>query len=475
VRFARGDLWSKALALWLVAGAALVLSPAPVHATWPPPVALMFAVLSAGALFVALARRRPVLVIRSGRRAAFGAKAAFLVARSAGEEVVWRWFLLGAIEARAGWAAGLAVSTVAFATVHASGQGWLGVQVHLVTGATFGAIFLATGSIVAASVSHAAYNLLVAARADAERGSLEPPRRDAARAAQVVAKLRGAHKRLGSTEALSGVDLELRRGEILALLGPNGAGKSTVVAVLLGLRRLDRGEALLLGGNPRNRWSRSRVGATLQEIGFPPTLTVKEVVDLCRAHFEQPVPLETLLTRFGLAGLAPRQCGGLSGGQRRRLAVALAFAGSPEVAFLDEPTEGLDVDARRALRHELRRFADGGGTVLLTTHYLEEAETLADRVVVLHRGRVVADGSVAALKAGAGRARVRLASPPPPGLLEGAVPEPERGAGAYLVSDPPSFVRRLIEAGMSIDGLEITPVGLDEVFARLTDGTRAAD
>jgi ABC-2 type transport system ATP-binding protein len=475
VRLAQGDLWSKTLALWLVAGAALVLSPARVHTTWPLPLALIFALLAAGALFVALARRRPVVLIRRGRGAAFGAKAAFLAAHSAGEEVVWRWFLLGAVEARAGWAAGLAVSTVAFATVHAAGQGWLGVQVHTVTGATFGAIFLATGSVVAASVSHAAYNLLVAARADAERGSVERPARDADAAASVVAELRGAHKRLGSTEALSGVDLELRRGEILALLGPNGAGKSTAVAILLGLRRLDRGEAFLRGGDPRNRSSRSRVGATLQDIGFPPTLTVREVVELCRAHFERPVSLETLLARFGLAGLAARQCGGLSGGQRRRLAVALAFAGSPEVVFLDEPTEGLDVDARRALRHDLRRFADGGGTVLLTTHYLEEAETLADRAVVLHRGRVVADGSIAALRAGAGRARVSLASPPPTGLLEGATPEPERGAGAYLVSDAPSFVRRLVDAGMSIDGLEVTPIGLDEVFARLTDGERAAD
>ena len=213
----------------------------------------------------------------------------------------------------------------------------------------------------------------------------------------IAAALRQVTKRFGDRPALDAVDLEIGVGEVVALLGPNGAGKTTAVAILLGLRRPDEGRAELFGADPARPRSRLRVGVTPQETGFPPTLRVREVVDLVRAHFPGPAPAPELLERFGLAELAPRQTGGLSGGERRRLAVALAFAGRPDAVFLDEPTAGLDVESRRTVWSEIERYAGEGGTVLLTTHYLEEAERLAPRVAVLARGRLVADGAPALL------------------------------------------------------------------------------
>ena len=209
----------------------------------------------------------------------------------------------------------------------------------------------------------------------------------------IVAALRGVTKRFGSLVALDAVDLELRGGEVLALLGPNGAGKTTALSLVLGLRRPDRGRAELLGLDPRSRDARATIGVTPQEAGFPPTLRVPEIVDLVRAHFATPVPTAELLARFGLTDCRRRQAGGLSGVERRRLSVALAFAGQPLAVFLDEPTTGLDVEARRSLWEELQAYAAAGGTILLTTHYLEEVEALATRVALLARGRIAAEGS----------------------------------------------------------------------------------
>jgi ABC-2 type transport system ATP-binding protein len=209
-----------------------------------------------------------------------------------------------------------------------------------------------------------------------------------------AAALRGVTKRFGGLVALEDVDLELRHGEVLALLGPNGAGKTTALSLMLGLRRPDVGRAELFGADPRRAGSRAAVGVTPQESGFPPTLRVSEIVDLVRAHFATPVATADLLARFGLVECARRQAGGLSGGERRRLSVALAFAGSPRAVFLDEPTSGLDVEARRAVWSELEEYAVAGGTILLTTHYLEEAEALASRVALLSRGRIAAAGSL---------------------------------------------------------------------------------
>jgi ABC-2 type transport system ATP-binding protein len=217
----------------------------------------------------------------------------------------------------------------------------------------------------------------------------------------IVAALRGVTKRFRAVLALDRVELELHAGEVVALLGANGAGKTTALSILLGLRPPDDGSAELFGGDPRSPSTRARIGVTPQESGFPPALRIAEIVDLVRAHFPDPVPTEELLGRFALTDVARRQAGGLSGGARRRLSVALAFAGRPEAVFLDEPTAGLDVASRRAIWSELEEYAASGRTVLLTTHHLEEAEALASRVVVLTRGQVAAEGSSADLVAAA--------------------------------------------------------------------------
>jgi ABC-2 type transport system ATP-binding protein len=221
----------------------------------------------------------------------------------------------------------------------------------------------------------------------------------------IAAALRGVSKRFGDTVALDRVELELRGGEVLALLGPNGAGKTTALALMLGLRRPDTGTAELFGDDPRRPEARKRVGVTPQEAGVPLTLRVVEIVDLVRAHFDAPAPTADLLGRFGLRDVARRQAGGLSLGERRRLSVALAFAGRPHAIFLDEPTAGLDVASRRAVWREIDAFAAPDRAVLLTTHHLEEAASLASRVVLLDRGRVVAEGTpdeLAAQARGAG-------------------------------------------------------------------------
>jgi ABC-2 type transport system ATP-binding protein len=209
----------------------------------------------------------------------------------------------------------------------------------------------------------------------------------------------GVSKRVQDTRALDDVTLSVERGTCVALLGPNGAGKSTLISLITGLRRPDRGRVELFGRNPRDWQARRRMGVVFQEIGFPPHLRVRELAELVAAHYRGAVRPEALLDRFSLAPAAAREVGRLSPGQRRRLAVALAFAGNPDLLVLDEPGTGLDLRARETVWDELRKFARSGGSVILTTHYLEEVEALAHEVVLLHCGRVRAAGATAQILA----------------------------------------------------------------------------
>ncbi|MGW2652427.1 ABC transporter ATP-binding protein [Streptomyces sp. NPDC001478] len=275
----------------------------------------------------------------------------------------------------------------------------------------------------------------------------------------------------GGTTALHPLDLEIRAGELVGLLGPNGAGKSTLLSLLVGLRRPSSGHCALFGGDPRSPGQRRFIGVTPQETGLPPTLRVGEVVDFAAAHYEKPVPRGELLDRFGLLDKERRQTGGLSGGERRRLAVALAFVGRPRMVFLDEPTTGLDVETRRTLWEVIRAFHAEGGTVLLTSHYLEEVEHLARRVVVLTRGRVAADDTVDALRGLVRAQRVSLLAdevPALPGILGS---ERVDGRVHLLTPDADALVRELVRSGAPFSGLEVRSATLEEAFLSLAEET----
>ena len=290
-----------------------------------------------------------------------------------------------------------------------------------------------------------------------------------------VAELEDVHKSFGAQPALVGLDLAVAEGEIVALLGPNGAGKTTAIDILLGLRRPDRGTARLFGADPRQADTRRRVGATPQDTGFPENLTVAELIGFVRRHYPEPRPADALLDDFGLAGLAARRVGVLSGGQRRRVAVALAFAGNPRAVFLDEPTTGLDTAARQALWAIAARYAADGGTLFLTTHYLEEAEALASRVVLIDRGAVVAAGSVPEIKAAVEIRRLSYRGPDAAGLPGVARREADGDRHTLWCRDADAAARALVERGVGFRDLEIAPVSLEEAVTIRLRGRDACD
>lgn len=212
------------------------------------------------------------------------------------------------------------------------------------------------------------------------------------------AQLKKVTKRYDETVALNGIDLSIKPGELVALLGANGAGKTTAVRILLGLAAPTSGEARVFGANPREARGRTRAGAMLQIARVPETLRVREHIDLFSSYYPNPMPIAEVIEAAGLQGLERRKYGQLSGGQQKRTLFALAICGNPDLLVLDEPTTGLDVEARRAMWKQIRAFIARGRSVLLTTHYLAEAEALADRVVVIHKGSVVAEGTPAQIK-----------------------------------------------------------------------------
>jgi ABC-2 type transport system ATP-binding protein len=214
----------------------------------------------------------------------------------------------------------------------------------------------------------------------------------------VPAQFTSVRKNYGMVEALRGLDLTIGPGELVALLGANGAGKTTAVRTLLGLAKPTSGEVRVFGGDPREARSRTRIGALLQSARVPETLRVREHIHLFSSYYPNPRPIDEVIEAAGLQGLEKRKFGELSGGQQKRVLFALALCGNPDLLVLDEPTSGLDVEARRSLWKQIRAFISGGRSVLLTTHYLAEAEALANRVVVIHKGVVMAEGTPQEIK-----------------------------------------------------------------------------
>jgi ABC-2 type transport system ATP-binding protein len=285
----------------------------------------------------------------------------------------------------------------------------------------------------------------------------------------ILARAIDASRRYGDVLALDRLNFDVHAGELVGLLGPNGAGKSTLVSLLTGVRRPSAGRVELFGGDPADPAQRRSLGVTPQETGLPASLRVGEVVDFVRAHFPDPLGRDELLARFGLSDLVKRQTGGLSGGQKRRVAVALAFAGRPQLVFLDEPTTGLDVEARHALWQAVREFHAEGGTVVLTSHYLEEIEALARRVVVIGGGRVLADDTVAAVRGLVAIRRVSLTSAVPVPDLPGVVGTEREGDRLHLLTpDADRLVRDLVSHDVAFSDLEVRPTSLEEAFLTLT-------
>ena len=273
-------------------------------------------------------------------------------------------------------------------------------------------------------------------------------------------EVRELRKAYGPVEAVRGVSFEVERGEVYGLLGPNGAGKTTTVEILEGYRRRSAGDVLVLGHDPaeRDRRLQQRVGIVLQSCGFYPRVTVREAVEHFSKAYERPRNTAETIDLVGLSEKAEARTKELSGGQRRRLDLALALVGDPEVVFLDEPTTGFDPAARRIAWGVVRRLKDLGKTVLLTTHYLDEAQELADRVAIVKDGRIVAEGPPDSLGPGSSGYRVSYMS-------EGRRVE-------HQTDDPTELLHRLtrdaIGRGERLDGLEVTRPTLEEVHLELT-------
>ncbi|MDJ0376375.1 ABC transporter ATP-binding protein [Cryobacterium sp. PH31-L1] len=280
-------------------------------------------------------------------------------------------------------------------------------------------------------------------------------------------------RRFGQVLAVDDVSLTIESGTILGLLGPNAAGKTTLISLLEGLRRPSSGTVELFGGSPADYRNRQRLGSTPQETALPSTLRVGEVIDFVSKHFENPLPKAAVAEEFGLGDLLKRQTGALSGGQKRRLSVALAFVGQPELVLLDEPTTGLDVDARRTLWDALRRQHERGATVVVTSHYLEEIEALAQRVVVMGQGRILADDTLPAILAQVGLRQVRLTSDEADriGRLPGVVRQELTGDGTttFYVQDSDAMIVELVRSGIRFTGLTVRGATLEEAFLTLTE------
>jgi len=288
----------------------------------------------------------------------------------------------------------------------------------------------------------------------------------------MVAELQAVTKQYGTVTALSGVTLALEGGRVTALLGPNGAGKTTAVKLLLGLTRPTSGRVALFGQDPRARAARQRTGVILQISKVPETLRVREHVRLFCSYYPAPMGVDEALEAAGLASVAERKFGELSGGQRQRVQFALAICGNPDLLFLDEPTVGLDVESRRAFWHQVRRLARRGCSILLTTHYLEEADALADRIVLLSRGAIVADGAPADVKGLTASRRVRCVTSLA-GAQIAALPgvqsiRHDGSAVEILTNDAEQIARHLLMRDTALAGLEITGAGLEEAFLTLT-------
>lgn len=293
-----------------------------------------------------------------------------------------------------------------------------------------------------------------------------------------LASLTGVQKKFGALAALDGFDLAVKRGELLALLGPNGAGKSTAISILLGLQDTDQGEARLFGQAPQDIEARRRIGVMMQEVMLPGVMTCRELLEQVAGYYPLPYEVDAVIKRLGLESIAKRRYDKLSGGQKRQLQFGLALVGRPELMFLDEPTVGMDVQAREALWRVIRDLLHEGCSIVLTTHYLEEAEALANRVVVMARGKVVSTGTVDEIRASVSRKQVSLVSRLSADVVRGwpdvlsVVVERNRLQITTRAAEP--LLQQLFREDPQLSDIEVRRAGLAEAFNELTTGNQEA-
>jgi ABC-type multidrug transport system ATPase subunit len=290
--------------------------------------------------------------------------------------------------------------------------------------------------------------------------------------AAAVARLTGVTKRYGKNTALSGIDIEVKAGELLALLGPNGAGKTTAIGLWLGLIEADAGDVMIFGGSPQDVTRRRRLGVMMQDVELVKELRVRELIALAASYYPEPMTVEEALATTGITSIANRPYGKLSGGQKRQVQFAVAICGRPRLLFLDEPTVGLDIQAREALWTNIRALIADGCSVVLTTHYLEEAEALATRVAVIAKGRVIASGSVDDMRSLVARRQISCESALTAETVRAwpGVADASRDRNRLLITatDAEGVVRRLLAMDPDLRRLDVREAGLADAFNELT-------
>ena len=291
-------------------------------------------------------------------------------------------------------------------------------------------------------------------------------------------ELKNVTKNYGSVHAIKGISLTIEPGEIVAFLGPNGAGKSTSIALMLGMRRPTSGSVMLFGENPRHANHRKHIGVMLQESGVPESLKVRELVELFGRFHDQSMITREVVKMVGLEEKANTRLGRLSGGQKQRLYFALALVGNPDVLFLDEPTTGLDVEARRTFWEQINQQVAQEKTIILTTHNLEEADALARRIVVINQGQMIADGTPDEIKSHVGGKQVRFHAPnwtieKLDALLERPSFHLMGNAFEILTKEPEALLATLFKHEVQVRDLEVVGAGLEEAFLALTSNERS--